>query len=260
MYSHRFYGMPPYRLLLLHGGPGAPGSLAPLADLLKERGSLIEHLQQGNTIDGQLNELHHTIVKICETPVTIIGHSWGAWLGWIYAAGYTELVKKLIMIGAAPFEEKYADRISPMRMQRLSNEERESLHQLSSDFEDADYQIRKEIFRRLGKMVSKADTLAPVSEKDHVIDYQPEVFENIWPNAAGLRSSGKLLELAGRIRCPVTAIHGDYDPHPPEGVEFPLSENLDGFKMIRLEKCGHYPWNERYARNKFAAVLKKEIS
>jgi pimeloyl-ACP methyl ester carboxylesterase len=47
------------------------------------------------------------------------------------------------------------------------------------------------------------------------------------------------------IECPVVAIHGDYDPHPADGVRIPLSNVLKDFRFILLGKCGHVPWFER---------------
>ena len=62
-----------------------------------------------------------------------------------------------------------------------------------------------------------------------------------------------------KIKCPVTAIHGDYDPHLADGVRIPLSRVLKDFKFILLEKCGHEPWIEKYAKDKFFNVLREEI-
>lgn len=33
-----------------------------------------------------------------------------------------------------------------------------------------------------------------------------------------IRRNGRLLSYARDIRCPITAIHGDYDPHPAKGL------------------------------------------
>ena len=74
-----------------------------------------------------------------------------------------------------------------------------------------------------------------------------------------LRSSGKLLELGREICCQVVAIHGDYDPHPFEGVRDPLSRVLKDFRFILLEKCGHRPWIEREAKERFYEILRNEI-
>ena len=61
------------------------------------------------------------------------------------------------------------------------------------------------------------------------------------------------------IRCPVVAIQGDYDAHPAEGIRKPLSRVVKDFRFILIEKCGHYPWMERQAKDKFYEILKDEI-
>ena len=73
-----------------------------------------------------------------------------------------------------------------------------------------------------------------------------------------MRKSGRLLEIGKYIRCPVVAIHGDYDPHPAEGVEKPLSVLLKSFRFIMLKRCGHKPWVEREAKEQFFRILKNE--
>jgi pimeloyl-ACP methyl ester carboxylesterase len=81
----------------------------------------------------------------------------------------------------------------------------------------------------------------------------------VWKEASLLRQSGELLELGKKVRCPVIAIHGDYDPHPYEGVERPLSQILEDFRFILLKDCGHNPWLERHAKDNFYKILSGEI-
>jgi hypothetical protein len=57
----------------------------------------------------------------------------------------------------------------------------------------------------------------------------------------------------------VIAIHGDYDPHPYQGVKEPLSIILKIFRFILLEKCEHEPWTERQARDKFFEIIEGEL-
>ncbi|MBN2487927.1 MAG: alpha/beta hydrolase, partial [Methanosarcinaceae archaeon] len=59
--------------------------------------------------------------------------------------------------------------------------------------------------------------------------------------------------------CPVVAIHGDYDPHPATGIEEPLSRIVKDFRFILLKNCGHYPWMERDAKNKFYKIILEEL-
>jgi pimeloyl-ACP methyl ester carboxylesterase len=67
-----------------------------------------------------------------------------------------------------------------------------------------------------------------------------------------------LISVGKKIECPILAIHGDYDPRPAENVRESLSCERKDFKFILLEKCGHTPWLEKYARERFFEVLRKE--
>jgi pimeloyl-ACP methyl ester carboxylesterase len=192
--------------------------------------------------------------------VTLIGHSWGAWLGFIVAARHPHLVKKLILVGSGPFEARYAEEIQSTRMSRLTEEEREEVRTLMNALDDPESGDRKVDFARFGALFTKADTFDPIrSEPSDALEFRPDIFKSVWPEAAGLRRSGELLRLAQSIRCPVTAIHGDHDPHPADGVEKPLSEVLGEFKFVLLKRCGHTPWEERWAKDEFFRVLRDEL-
>jgi pimeloyl-ACP methyl ester carboxylesterase len=78
-------------------------------------------------------------------------------------------------------------------------------------------------------------------------------------DAVELRRSGELLKLGRQIQCPVVAIHGDYDPHPHEGIKKPLSTVLGNFRFILLKNCGHMPWIEKEAKGAFYEILKEEL-
>jgi pimeloyl-ACP methyl ester carboxylesterase len=57
----------------------------------------------------------------------------------------------------------------------------------------------------------------------------------------------------------VVAIHGDHDPHPADGVREPLERALSDFRFVLLDRCGHEPWQERHARDRFYAILRNEL-
>jgi Predicted hydrolases or acyltransferases (alpha/beta hydrolase superfamily) len=257
----RKYGKPPYPVAVIHGGPGAPGSMAPVARELSKYCGVVEHVESETTIDGQVDELRGTLQKSCDLPATLIGHSWGAWLSVIFAAKYPGMVKKLILVGSAPFEEKYARGIMETRLGRMSDEEKRQIRILAETLKNSDNRNRTTLFSMYGNLMSKSDgyDLLPGGEKD-VIEFQEAVFQEVWHEAQELRSSGRLLEMAKQVRCPVVAIHGDYDPHPADGVEKPLRDTIADFRFILLEKCGHDPWKERAARDKFYEILIRELS
>jgi pimeloyl-ACP methyl ester carboxylesterase len=104
-----------------------------------------------------------------------------------------------------------------------------------------------------------ADSYDTLQHDSDVLELDYQVYQGVWGDAEKLRRGGKLLKLGKQIQCPVVAIHGDYDPHPAEGVYIPLSSALGDFRFILLEKCGHCPWYEKNARENFFDILKKEL-
>ena len=51
-------------------------------------------------------------------------------------------------------------------------------------------------------------------------------------------------------------IHGAVDPHPGPMFRDSLLPVLPQLEYAELERCGHYPWRERYAREEFWRVLR----
>ncbi len=258
MLNPRRYGKSPYEVVVVHGGPGAPGSVKPIAEFLSSFCGVLEPFQTKQNIKGQIEELKNVMANNANNAVTLIGWSWGAWLAYLVAARYPKLVKKLVLISSGPFEEEYAKRITETRISRLGFEDKmkakQLLHNLkakkNNDVEFGEY----------GTLMEKADSYDVETDHTHIKHiFQLNIYEHIWHEAAGLRKSGKLLREGNNIICPVIAIHGDYDPHPIEGVRVPLSKILKNFQFILLKNCGHTPWKERQAKAKFYTVLKDLI-
>jgi pimeloyl-ACP methyl ester carboxylesterase len=259
MIKIRSYGNSPFGVVVVHGGPGAAGEMAPVAGTLSSRWGVIEPMQTAWTVPGQVRELARAIEKCADAPVALVGYSWGAWLGIITAARHPGLVKKLILVGCGPLEEKYAKDIMNTRLARLGKAGRRRALALMKKLEDPARKSTDSTMAEFGELMSAADTFSPLKKKGGAVELDGEIYRRIWAEASALRKSGKLVEIAGGIKCPVTAIHGEYDPHPVEGVEMPLSEALKDFSMIPLKKCGHCPWIERYARRSFYKILFDEI-
>ncbi len=259
MENLRKYGVRPFSVAVIHGGPGAPGEMAPVARELSSVAGVLEPLQTAATLEGQVQELKAVLAENGDLPATLIGFSWGAMLSFIFAAQYTSFVRKLILIGSGAFEEKYAVNIMETRLGRLSEEEREEALSVMQTLADPAVQNKDTPMARFGELMSRADSYDPLPHDSEILGCRYALYESVWQQARELRSSGKLLELGKSIQCPVVAIHGDYDPHPPEGVKDPLSRILKDFRFILLEKCGHRPWVERSARDRFYGILEKEL-
>ena len=255
----RKYGAPPFNVAVLHGGPGAPGGMAPVGRELSSLSGVLEPLQSALSVEGQVQELHDILDRNADLPVTLIGWSWGALLGFVFTARYPSFVGKLILVGSGPFEEAYAHRIMETRLSRLSEEEKLEVLALMKNLKAPAVGDQKAVLERFGVLMSKADTYDPLPHQLEDVEVQSDVYEHVWTEAAEMRSSGRLLSFGERIQCPVVAIHGDYDPHPFEGVRDPLTRTLKDFRFILLEDCGHEPWFERVARNEFFRILENEL-
>ena len=209
----RTYGEPPFTIAVVHGGPGAPGEMAPVARELSSDTGVLEPLQTATTLGGQVEELKQVLESSGDLPIILIGFSWGAMLSFILAARHPTLVKKLILVDAAPFEEEYARGIMPERLNRMSEETRAELFALveAMDSPDAD---KDALMGRFGEIIAGADAYEAVPHENEALEYSYEINRRVWGEAVAMRRSGELLKLGEKIKCPVTAIHGDYDPHP----------------------------------------------
>lgn len=100
MKNLRMHGHPPLDVAVVHGGPGAPGEMAPVARELARAHGVLEPPQTASTLRGQVVEIEAALRGNGHLPVTLIGHSWGAMPGFILAAQRPSLVKKLILVSS----------------------------------------------------------------------------------------------------------------------------------------------------------------
>jgi pimeloyl-ACP methyl ester carboxylesterase len=259
MNNVRTYGNAPFSVAVIHGGPGAPGELAPVARELAKNHGVLEPLQTASTLDGQIVELETILKHNADLPVAVIGHSWGAMLSFIFAAQSPSLVKKLVLVSSGVFEDKYAEGITGTRLSRLTEEEANRVYSLTRALEDPNATDKNHLFAELGSLLSRADSFDPLPSESEIIECQYDIYRSVWKDAQELRSSGNLLALGNQVRCPVVAIHGDYDSHPAAGVTTPLSGVLKDYRFVLLEKCGHRPWIEAAARDRFYSILEQEL-
>jgi pimeloyl-ACP methyl ester carboxylesterase len=269
MENPRRYGKAPFTVAVVHGGPGAAGEMAPVARVLSSDFGVLEPIQTATTVQGQVQELRQILEESGDLPIKLIGFSWGAWLSFIFAASFPSMVQRLILIGSGPYEERYAEQIARTRLCRLGIGERSEVESImislgdsnlgDSNLGDSKPEGKDLALARMGALLSKADSFDPIECESDVLDCRADIFQGVWNEAADLRLSGKLLGLGRSIQCPVVAIHGDYDPHPAEGVQLPLNCVLKRFRFILIKNCGHKPWIERGSREIFYRILREEL-
>ncbi len=262
MTNPRKYGTAPYAVAVVHGGPGAPGDAAPMAKHLSSLCGVLEPLQSETTIAGQIKELHALLKDNGKFPMILAGYSWGAILSFLFASEFPALVQKLLLIACPPFEDCYVPTIMETRLNRLDIKGRKQLYRLIEAFNEAEGNDKDVALSKLGAFFERVDSFDPLpcDANDEALGCQAETFQSILGEFKELREGGALLESAKRIQCPVVAIHGDFDPHPAEGVQNSLTPLIKNFHLIQLSHCGHTPWRERQSRERFFEVLLESLA
>lgn len=263
----RCHGRPPYRAAVLHGGPGAAGSVRSLAEMAGEWCGTLEPVQTAFHVEDLIEELRHQLELYAgergeggpapSGKFVLIGHSWGAWLAGLFAERYPEWAEKVVLVGCPPLEERYVPQISSRRMANLPPEEAEELadilRRLEGEVPAENPQPGRDILR-LGELCGRADNFCWDGPPEEV-SVDSEQYESVWAEASALRSCGGLAERFGRIACPVFLIQGTADPHPAAGVTEPLAALGRSPRAFLLDRCGHTPWRERWAEGEFRRIL-----
>jgi pimeloyl-ACP methyl ester carboxylesterase len=233
--------------------------MAPVARVLAKHIGVIEPYQTGHSIADQTEELRDAIDRHCRAPVVLIGFSWGAWLSILVASKFPELAEKLILIGCPPLEAAHAGKIPETRLSRLDEEQKAAFLSLLDDLNKDDTGASEKTLRKLDRMVQKTDSFDPEDEYEDTVMPDPGLFRKIWAEAAELRNKGVFVQALHAIKVPVIGIHGDYDPHPAEGIRDYLQDPGKDREFTILEHCGHKPWTERRAGREFYELLLSHI-
>ncbi|MBL6990517.1 MAG: alpha/beta hydrolase [Bacteriovoracaceae bacterium] len=260
MKNVRQYGSKPIKAVLLHGGPGAPGYMAPVARELALDCGVLEPLQTKDSLSGQIAELKSHIDYSCEKPVALIGSSWGAVLALLYTAEYPSLVKKIILVGSAVFDKLSSNKVASTRQERMTSQVCAAFDDLAKQLEQAPAAKKNQLFEKLADLFFDCDTFNPITRDLEVIECQYLLNQKVWSEFVTLRDTpGHLQSMFKKISVPVVVIHGDFDPHGLEGIEPFLRSCIENIKFHILKKCGHYPWIERDALDNFYKLIKMNL-
>ena len=220
-------------ICLLHGGPGAPGGMAPVARELQDALEPHQRRSAGEplTVAIHVADLHDLV----DEPPTLVGHSWGAMLALCYAAEHP--VDRLVLIGCGTFDE--TARAELIRRRKATDERA---------VDDAS-------MARLGRFYEIADAFDLIAPGALLAcDFRGHI--ETWDDMMRLQADGTYPAAFGSITAPVTMLHGDHDPHPGRLIRDGLRPHIPHLEYVELERCGHTPWIERHAREDFFARLR----
>lgn len=257
----RIYGNAPYRVAVLHGGPGAPGYMAPVARELSVRRGILEPLQSKDSVEGQIDELITQLTQYADFPVTLIGASWGAILALLTAARNEIDIAKLILVGCAVFDAVSSAAIEERRRSRMDEQTLRRYDELKCAMTAAIGEELHQLASQWAEIIHRADSFEPITTESEKFEVQLDINRKVWGEFKILRDTpGLLRDRFSRIDIPVLAIQGDYDPHDISSVRPFLESCLRDVRFVVLPKCGHEPWGERRARDRFYEILNTELA
>ena len=258
----REYGASGPTLILMHGGPGAQGSMAPVARVFADSFHVLEPFQrvESTTVAAHAADLDELVQSRCAGgwPV-IVGHSWGAMLTLAYAAEHPESTRALVLIASGTFDKLARDKLESTIRAKFDPQLRARFDRLERDFPDPNAR-----YREVGRLLMPLYSFDLISDdtESAVPDYvaEAQASEASWNDMVRLQESGVYPAAFRAIRAPVLMLHGADDPHPGHMIRDSLAPHLPQLEYREWEKCGHYPWLERHARDEFFATLREWLA
>ena len=252
----RTYGTSGSFVVVLHGGPGAPGYMAPVAQALADTFRVLEPIQRGSggeplTVARHVDDLHKLVEERCESErPALVGHSWGAMLALAYAAAHPGRVISVALIGCGTFDRAARDRRNSIQEDRTDDNLRRRLEQLPEEFPNINDRLRVR-----GKLIQQLDSYELIStdEEDDVVDARAN--RETWQNMLRQQEEGVYPAAFAAFHEPVIMLHGDYDSHPGQMIQASLQPHLPQLEYREWKRCGHYPWLEKAVHAEFFVVL-----
>ena len=252
----REYGSSGPVVLLLHGGPGAPGYLAPVARELADSFRVVEPFQRRSgteplTVARHVTDLEDLVKSHgTEQRPAIVGHSWGAMLALAYAAVHPDGVACLALIGCGTFDTAARNHMEATRNARTDKSLWNQMKQLVREMTDPDKRLRA-----VGRLMLQVDSVALIPAEDETEFCDARGHEETWRDMLRLQDEGFYPSSFANIRSPVIMMHGAFDPHPGRLIDAALAPQMPHLEYREWEQCGHYPWLEKAVREDFYSTL-----
>lgn len=245
-------------MLVLHGGPGAIGYVAPVARALGAEFRVLEPFQRRSSAGEQLTvarhiaDLHELITACCpDGPPALVGSSWGAMLALAYGAAHPEACGPLVLIGCGTFDTEARHRMHATIAERTDEQLRRRLRRLAS-VSDPDERLER-----------LANLLLPIYSCDlattdlELVGCDAQGQHETWTDMLRLERQGIYPAALAALCSPVLMLHGAADPHPGQLIRASLEPYVARLQYCEWERCGHYPWLERAVRDELPETLRR---
>lgn len=255
----RHYGDSGPLVLVLHGGPAAVGDVAPVANGISGAFHAVEPWQRGSggsplTVARHVTDLRELATDLGrDSPVALVGHSWGAMLALCYAANYPSKAGPIVLVGCGTFDQASRSTMQGIIEERMDDGVRDAIRRLSDDTIDPAEQFIRTL--KLTRHIFDYDPIGPYADKEEFEPFDLKAHDETWSDMRRLQHDGTVPKQFEAIESPVLMMHGQYDPHPGKMIRDSLLPFLPQLEYQEFECCGHSPWIEKSARELFFLSL-----
>ena len=168
-----------------------------------------------------------------------------------FAAAHPGMAGPIALIGCGTFDTASRATLEEDIGRRLTDHHRQGLERIRRDLADPD-----------ARMSAIGSFIAPLYSHDLVDMPDPGVcdhrgHEETWADMLRLQDEGVIPGAFRVITAPVLMLHGRDDPHPGAMIRDRLQRVMPHLQYVEFDRCGHYPWLERHARDAFLEVLRR---
>ncbi len=243
-------------VVVVHGGPGAPGSAGLLAEALADPFHILEPWQRTSsdaplTVARHIEDLAEVISRELpgETPA-LVGASWGAMLALAYTSVQPDCVSALALVGCGTFDRVARAQLTSTLADRTTKPLKDQIARLVTTVPDEN--------DRASQVHVLSDPLYTYDRavREPMVSVDLKGHTESWSDMIRLQDAGVYPAAFAAIRCPVLMLHGSYDPHPGALIRDGLSEFVPQLEYCELDRCGHSPWVEAHARDRFLSLLR----
>jgi pimeloyl-ACP methyl ester carboxylesterase len=249
-------------VIVLHGGPGAAGSSDAVALELSDTFKTASPWQRRRgdsplTVDIHVQDLKDLIEWKCANgKPALVGESWGAMLALAFACKYPAGISSIALVGCGTYAEGARKRLFETRIARI--------HEFVERNPEYAEDLKLPIMDQIMKWHEMTDTYCAQEERP-TLPGPTEVFDKLgseetWKDMVHCQQKEIYPQQFVNIKCPVIMLHGSYDPHPGRMIVEQLRKYMPQLEYREMEKCGHAPSIEKYARTEFYSFLKSWLS
>lgn len=256
MLSVREYGHSGALVIVLHGGPGASGHMAPVALGLSDAYRVVEPFQRRSgdqqlTVARHVMDLHEIVnFYTIDFRPALLGASWGAMLALAYGAAHPSSVGPLVLVGCGTF-----DLVARAELQRTIAERMTDA--IRARLKDAEQLDAEECLKATAEATTPIYSYDPLTFPHKEDEVDARARHETWDDMLRLQREGIYPATFAAIKVPVLMVHGTFDPHPGRLIAKGLRPYLPQLDYRELERCGHYPWLERAAADSFFAQIRE---